>query len=87
MERPHRELRPLKFRAFSGSDSSSIAFCRKAVEDRMPKNSKRSRKRRMDDRTVARFSASTGLTKLSVIELFRRFGPLWLRNVDFRIES
>jgi hypothetical protein len=60
----------------------------KRREDFMPKRSrKRVRRRLMEERIVTRFSASTGLTKLSVIELFRRFGPLWVRNIDFRIES
>jgi hypothetical protein len=60
----------------------------KRREDFMPKRSrKRVRRRLMEERIVTRFSASTGLTQLSVIELFRRFGPQWVRNIDFRIES
>ncbi len=51
------------------------------------RSTKRVRRRPSEDRNVRRFSASTGLTTLSVIELFRRFGPLWVRNIDFRIES
>ena len=53
----------------------------------MPKSTKRIRRRGAEDRTVARFSASTGLTKFSVIDLLKRFGPFWIRHIDFRIES
>ena len=50
-------------------------------------STKRVRRRLREERVVSRFSASTGLTQLSVIALFRRLGPSWVRNIDFRIES
>ena len=60
----------------------------KRRETIMPNSKKKPVQNRLaKEQAVARFSARTGLSKLAVLELFRRFGPRWARHVDFRIES